>query len=398
MSPTPRRYDLDWLRVLAILGVFVFHSTRFFNDHSWHVFNWQSSEAAAALVLLFSQWGMPFIFVVSGASIFFAVRPGRAGRFQVERCVRLLVPLALGLVNLTPPQVYLERLTHGAFRGSLWDFLPHYLDGIYGEGGNFAWQGLHLWYLEVLFVFTVVLLPLFVSLKRPAGERVVRALARVSRVPGVIFVWSLAIALVMVLLDPAGIGQRNFGGWSLFTYPLFLLFGFLIYANDEIQSAVVRQRWVALGLAGVLSVVLVKLAPRLPLYPFGSLEFSALMVIDALYAWSWCLLFLGFGLRHLQRDHPLRVPLNEGVLPFYVLHQPALLVVGYFVVQWHLPILAKWLIITPAALALTLAVYDLGIRRWGPMRALFGLKVHPPAHAPAPRPLPKVTAHAPRAE
>ncbi len=34
-----RLYYLDWLRVLAILTVFVYHSTRFFNLEDWHVKN-----------------------------------------------------------------------------------------------------------------------------------------------------------------------------------------------------------------------------------------------------------------------------------------------------------------------------------------------------------------------
>jgi peptidoglycan/LPS O-acetylase OafA/YrhL len=333
---------------------------------------------------------MPFIFVVSGAAIYYAVRPGRAWRFLLERCLRLLVPLVLGLALLTPPQVYLERLSHHQFRGSFLDFLPHYFDGLYGEGlGNFAWQGLHLWYLEVLFVLTVLLLPLFVALKRPAGERWVAALGRLSRVPGAVYLWALLIGAVMVALDPAGLGQRNFGGWSLFTYPLFLLFGFLIYAHADIQAAVVRHRWVSLVLAAGLSVALVRLAPMVPRLRFGSPLYSSLMVVNALYAWSWCLLFLGFGLRHLQRGHRLLPYANEAVLPFYVLHQPVLLLVGYFVVRWDLPILAKWLIITPVAFGLVVGLYEFGIRRWGPMRAALGLKRLPPSQpAPSSKPAP----------
>lgn len=34
-----RKYYLDWLRVLAILSVFIYHSTRFFNPGDWHVKN-----------------------------------------------------------------------------------------------------------------------------------------------------------------------------------------------------------------------------------------------------------------------------------------------------------------------------------------------------------------------
>lgn len=34
-----RRYELDWIRVMAILVVFFYHSARFFNLKDWHVKN-----------------------------------------------------------------------------------------------------------------------------------------------------------------------------------------------------------------------------------------------------------------------------------------------------------------------------------------------------------------------
>jgi peptidoglycan/LPS O-acetylase OafA/YrhL len=34
-----RRFELDWLRVLAIAAVFLFHSGRFFDPLDWHVKN-----------------------------------------------------------------------------------------------------------------------------------------------------------------------------------------------------------------------------------------------------------------------------------------------------------------------------------------------------------------------
>ena len=42
-------------------------------------------------------------------------------------------------------QMYLERLTHGQFSGSFFQYLPHYF------ADDFQWQGMHLWYLLVLF-------------------------------------------------------------------------------------------------------------------------------------------------------------------------------------------------------------------------------------------------------
>jgi glucan biosynthesis protein C len=34
-APATRRFELDWLRVLAIAAVFLFHSTQFFDQADW---------------------------------------------------------------------------------------------------------------------------------------------------------------------------------------------------------------------------------------------------------------------------------------------------------------------------------------------------------------------------
>jgi len=40
--------------------------------------------------------------------------------------------------------------------GGFLAFLPHYFEGWYGFGGNFAWMGLHLWDLDRLRVLIQV--------------------------------------------------------------------------------------------------------------------------------------------------------------------------------------------------------------------------------------------------
>ena len=131
-----RRYDLDWLRVLAFSGVFLYHCSRFFNQSDWHIKNATTSPLVDLFTSIFDLWGMPLIFAISGASIFFALRNGGAIRFLRERALRLLVPMALGILVLAPPQVYLDRLTHGKFNGSFFEFIPHFF-----EFSNFAWNG-----------------------------------------------------------------------------------------------------------------------------------------------------------------------------------------------------------------------------------------------------------------
>jgi hypothetical protein len=39
-----RRHDIDWLRVIVTLAVFLFHCTRFFDTEGWHLKNPEQSD------------------------------------------------------------------------------------------------------------------------------------------------------------------------------------------------------------------------------------------------------------------------------------------------------------------------------------------------------------------
>jgi peptidoglycan/LPS O-acetylase OafA/YrhL len=113
---------------------------------------------------------------------------------------------------------------------------------------------------------------------------------------------------------------------------------------------------------------------------YGTSQFLLLMALDAFYSWTLILAILGFGMRHLDIKHPVLAYANEAVLPFYILHQPVILMVGYFVIPTSLSILAKYLTIALLSLVLSVGLYEFVIRRVGILRPLFGLK---PAKAPA---------------
>jgi hypothetical protein len=79
-----------------------------------------------------------------------------------------------------------------------------------------------------------------------------------------------------------------------------------------------------------------------------------------------------------ERKRPLLAYANEAVLPFYILHQPVILLIGYFVIPLALPIAVKYLLIAPLAFGITVGLYEFGVRRWNPIRRVFGLKARQP--------------------
>ena len=376
-TPSARRFELDWLRVLAIAAVFLFHTGRFFDPQDWHVKNpttYPALEIAAALAIV---WMMPLLFTISGASTFYALRNRSGGAFLKDRALRLLVPLAVGVFTHVGWQVYLERTTHHQFSGSFWQFLPRYFDGWYGFGGNFAWMGLHLWYLEMLFVFSLILLPAFLWLRQGAGRAVLDWLGERLVAPGAIYLLALPIMLSVALPSPNSIlGGRYFGGWSLLGYLPFFLNGFILVSHDRLYERVRRGRWASLAAAAGLTLGLFAWYTAAGEPRFGTAHHTALFALYGLCAWCWVLAILGLAAQHLRFGNSFLASANEAVLPFYVLHQSVLLTVGSFVVPWAAPDLAKWALIALISLPLCLGLYWFVIRPVNLLRFLFGMKPH----------------------
>jgi glucan biosynthesis protein C len=162
----------------------------------------------------------------------------------------------------------------------------------------------------------------------------------------------------------------------LFFLP-FVLYGFLVISDLRIQQAIIHQRRIALVLAAVLILAMPAVSglleddPSFLIYALGILLAGVLM-------WSCILTVLGYGMHYLTANHRLLPYANEGVLPFYILHQPVILIIGYFIIPLPLSILAKYLIIALLAFGTTLGLYEYGIRRVNPVRRIFGLKARKP--------------------
>lgn len=370
-KPIQRRYDLDWLRVFGILTVFVYHSGRFFNSEDWHVKNPNTYFAMDIWETILVNWMMPLIFAISGASLFYALNKGSVGHFIKDKVMRLVVPLVtMGMLTFGMLQIYLERASHGQFSGSLFAFIP-----VYFQPGNFASWGVHLWYLRMLFTFCLLFLPLFLWLKRGAGQGLLAKLGGVLAARGSIYLLALTTILCLILTDREGYwGDLGWGGGSILTHATFFLSGFVIVSHEGLQKNIQRLRWLSLGLGFALLITIFSLYMAFDVPVFGSPLYVFFFALWGLWSWSWVLAILGFGMQHLNFNNHVLPYANEAVLPFYILHQPVLLSIGYFVVQWTIPDLAKWAIIFISSFITIMALYELVVRRVNALRFLFGMK------------------------
>jgi glucan biosynthesis protein C len=378
-----RIYYLDWLRVLAILTVFVYHTSRLFNVEDWAVKNPTWYPSVEVWNRFATAWMLPLIFVVSGASLFYAVGKGEgglkgAGAFVKDKALRLLVPVVVCDLTHASLQAYLYRLTHGEFSGSYFQYLPQYfLD-------DFEWQGAHLWYLWLLFLFSVLLYPLLRWFKG-RGQGVLSRLGDLLTLPGAVYALALPAIVLAALFNYNSTVIYHNAGWIFLVYLWLTLAGFLVVSHDRLQDSIQRLRWLSLliGLIAVgFSIFLVGLG-ELP--AFGTWRYALAWGSRALGSWCCILAILGFGRKHLSFSTPLLTYANEAVLPFYILHQTVILSVGYFVVQWAIPDLLKWLIVLPVSFAIIMVLYEFLVRRYNVMRFLFGMKPWPKAATAQPQ-------------
>lgn len=377
-SEPERLYYVDWLRVLAMGVIFLYHSNRAFDFNGWHIKNAELGLGSAILQEGVNQFIMPLFFVFSGAAVFYSLKRRTARGFIGERTLRIAVPwVVLGMFVLGPPQVYLERIFNHQFSGSFLAFLPHYFDGLYGFGGNFAWMGIHLWYLMQLFLLSLIALPLFVAF-RPGNSRPLLRAGKALENPVVLLLLSLPLGLAALATDALDMGSiRDMGSWDIFSYLLFFVYGYLVFSRPQIQATVERHKLKFLIVAVVLTGVYLFFRFQTNVEAGGQppmIYFIWSYALRGFCGWCWVMAIVGFGRRCLNFNSSRLSYANEAVLPFHILHQAIILAIGFFVIQPGLGILPKYLIIAATSFVGIMATYELLVRRVDALRILFGMK------------------------
>ena len=383
-SGTRRLYYLDWLRIIATLGVFLFHASNVFNTANFEIKNAEQSDVIMMIEVFFFPWGMPLFFLIAGAGSYFALRRRSAGQFTRERTLRLLVPFLTGTLLLGPIQLYLSwrhRIETGVFDGTLLQFVANRLSHIGPK--LFGALGYHMWFLGYLFAFSLLALPFFIWLKGETGQRFIARLAGLCRRRGAILLFILPLAAVRLALHPFFPEEHDWA--DFFSLGAFFVLGYLMFADVRFTQAIRRDRWIILG-AGIAAMValmavgmsLGSLDIEKPPRTFSEFLFWGLM---AACGWCWSAFMLFIGMRYLDRDNRARQYGQEILLPFFVLHQTVIIAIAYFAVQWNTGMLPKMLAVYLGSFVVTIGLCELVIKRVGILRVLFGMKGGRPVEA-----------------
>ena len=352
ISTKPSRlHYIDWLRVLAMLAIFLFHNNRFFDTVGWHLKNAEQSMVSTMFTGLLDLWLMPLFFLLSGVGSWYALKFKSGGQYLFDRVKRLLIPLyTVGIFIILLPQKYIDAVTNEGYTGTFWEGLPLYLrsipDQVYAHPLflNVFWG--HLWFLQFLFLISLVTLPLLIYLKSDSGQKLIKRLATWCSRWGGMFLFLIPLVIVQIGLRSFFAGEHTWA--DLVYFAAFFLIGYIMPADNRFTDSFKRCGWVCLALGivgwGGQGFFVLGLEYNYPGRESFSMMFVLFQIIRSIANWSWVVFILSLGARYLNFNNKVVTYGNDAVLPFYILHQTIILSIGWFVIPWDIGILPKYLI------------------------------------------------------
>lgn len=344
-----RRYDIDWVRVIAIGLLLLYHTAIGFQSWGIMIGFITTEKPWASLwipMTMLNVWRIPLLFFVSGMGVYFAIQNRNWKQLLLERTGRILLPFVFGMFIIVPVGLY------------IWQYYYHW-DLTYSRNPG------HLWFLGNIFVYVVLLSPVFFYLKNNENGKFVKRIKWLLRTPlGLLPVFA-AFILEAVLVDPRPYELYAMTWHGFYLGLLAFFFGFcFVLSGPTFWEMILKWRLGFLA-AGVIlfSIRLIQFQQFAPGY---------LLASESNF---WILSVFAFAYRYLNHPSNTLNYLSQAAYPVYILHMIFLY-------------LGSWLIFpvdiaTPLQFILVLLVtgigcftfYEFVIRRVNIIRPLFGLKM-----------------------
>jgi glucans biosynthesis protein C len=347
MSTLNRRYDIDWVRVIAIGLLLIYHVAIGFqpwgimiqfitNDTPWN--------ALWTPMTMLNIWRIPLLFFVSGMGVYFALQNRNLVELLQERATRILLPLVFGMLVIFPVSTY------------IWKAYYHFDQGYAIHPG-------HLWFLANIFGYVVLLSPLFYYLKRNEQGKAVGVIRAIFSNPlGLLVVIGAFITeALLVNPNPYEFYVLNWHGFFLGLLAFFFGFCFVL-SGDRFWSMMLKWRWLFIAVAVSLFI-----------YRLNQFQMRVPSFHLAIESNLWIFSMLAFAYRYLNRSSKTLRYLSEAAYPIYILHMIFLFLGSMVIFPLAISVYLKFIAVLVFTFVGCFATYEL-IRRINFIRPLFGLK------------------------
>jgi hypothetical protein len=368
-----REYYLDWLRFIVVMLLIPHHTAVSFS----HIGNGYiyTDEAVDSLYYILQSdflnlWFMKLLFFISGISSFMALKKRSTKEYLKERFTKLLIPAVFVTLCLGPLTAFMVASPESLFAGSIIDFYPLYLSNITKYLG---WA--HMWFCVYLFVFSMLLLPLFsYFIKRPA---IIKWLNFFLETKQNYLLPMFIIIVFEILLRPFFPGYQNLiNDWANFTvYLSFFLFGFIMGQNRDLLSVLKSNRMTS-GVIAALSSILYIFIKRTEYFQNSHYPIIVLLsLLSGVSSYTWVMFIVGMGKKYLNRTNTFLAYLSQVSFPLYIFHYTILSILNLFLIRTSLNHYIIFMITCVSTYIIFFVFFELIIKRVKFLRYICGLKV-----------------------
>lgn len=349
LTSSDRRYDIDWVRVIAIGLLLLYHVAIGFQSWGIMIGFITNAEYLTSLwtpMTMLNIWRIPLLFFVSGMGVYFALQNRTWKQLLLERAGRILIPYLFGVFVIFPASVVIWKYYYG------WP-----LDYGYSPG--------HLWFLGNIFAYVVIFTPVFFYLKKNENGKLVSAIKKVFRTPlGLLIVIAVSVAeAVLVNPNPYEMYALNWHGFFLGMLCFFFGFCFVL-SGDGFWKMILTWRWAFLAIAvGMYIFRFNHFQMRVPNYE---------LAIESIF---WIISVFAFGYRYLNRGGKTLKYLSQAAYPVYILHMIFLALGSWLIFPLAINAWLKFILVLLFTTAGCFAGYEV-VRRIKFIRPLFGLKMN----------------------
>ncbi|WP_271765705.1 acyltransferase family protein [Aquimarina algiphila] len=373
-----RYYYIDYLRVIAILMMFIFHTSMIFvKDWDWHIQNTERSNMLLEINYWMSSFRMPLLFFVSGFISNILLERMNWNTFSTQRFYRLIIPTIIWTFILVAPQLYFQRKFEGIEQSYI-EFYKTFLKFDWYPEGNFHW--LHLWFIPYLFCYNLLSIPLFYVLKKHTcfTKNLKSCFSKITSLFIFVFIAILPYSYLSLHYNASYDFVNDIGRHSFFIF--FIIAGLLFYRFPKTLELIQTNRKLFLSLS-FLSIITINIIRWNQWEPHLIWEnwnekpqtylFNALLNFNT---WMWVFSCLGYARKYLKKGSKLLTYANNAVYPFYILHQTVIVIIGYYVLGTKDAITLKFCFLLLVCFWVCILIYHLYIKPYNIMRFLFGMK------------------------
>jgi hypothetical protein len=344
-----RRYDIDWLRVIAIGLLLIYHVAIGFQPWGMMIGFITNDKSWLSLWIPMSMlnvWRIPFLFFVSGMGVHFAMQHRDWKQLLQERAKRILLPYVFGIFCIFPISVLI-------------------LHRYYNLDLSYSYNPGHLWFLGNIFAYVLMLSPVFFYLKNNENGKIVQFIKKMFITPLGLLPVIAAFALEVLILKPYPyeLYAMTWHGFVLGLLAFFFGFCFVL-SGDGFWQMIYRWRWLFLVTAITLFVL------RINIFKLNVPGYLLVTESDC-----WIFSVFAFGYRYLNHGGKILAYLSQAAYPVYILHMIFLFLGSMFIFPLGLPVQVKFLLVLLFTLGGCFLTYEFLIRRINVIRPFFGVKM-----------------------